>query len=401
MFRKRTRLYTQFELKNLFHILNSLLKKKQNFLFELKSFLNTENIHLTSQGRVSLFDIVKLIIENTGKKNFFIAPFTIPEVVYAIKYAGGKVIFIDLDIKTGLVDSEELRSKIDTDSAAVIITHLYSNKENIKDFIDKFDGKIKIIEDAAINFGAKIEKRYIGTLADYGFYSFNLVKNLNALNGGATYIKNNDEFIKYIKKIDKKKFPIIRTFNLVLTVLIIKFLSNNFIYQIFHYFLGLVYKKKITFILKKIYPILFHEFKSKTPENYFYDFNWVMNDLAEHNLKKVKHDIDKKIEKIKIYQKYLSNDKVDKIVFLEKENICLEYPVFLKNISNLEMHKILFKEGYDIRHTWYINNSLEMNNNLKFKNIEYINERIFCLPTHKNINTIDIVKICDIINNYG
>ena len=139
------------------------------------------------------------------KKNFFIAPFTIPEVIYAIKYAGGNVVFIDLDRNTGLIDLKKLENKIDNNSAGVIITHLYSNKVNIKkNFISKFEGKIKIIEDAAINFGAKIDNKFLGTLADYGFFSFNLVKNLNALNGGATYIKNKDEFLELKKNLTKK-----------------------------------------------------------------------------------------------------------------------------------------------------------------------------------------------------
>ena len=81
-----------------------------------------------------------------------------------------------MDRNTGLIDLKKLENKIDNNSAGVIITHLYSNKENIKNFISKFEGKIKIIEDAAINFGAKIDNKFLGTLADYGFFSFNLVK---------------------------------------------------------------------------------------------------------------------------------------------------------------------------------------------------------------------------------
>ena len=401
MFNKRTRLHTQFEIKNLFHILRSLLKKEQDFLNELKIFLNVENLYLTSQGRVSLFDIIKLIIEKTKKKNFFIAPFTIPEVIYAIKYAGGNVVFIDLDRNTGLIDSKKLENKIDNNSAGVIITHLYSNKENIKNFISKFEGKIKIIEDAAINFGAKIDNKFLGTLADYGFFSFNLVKNLNTLNGGATYIKNKNEFSELKKKLNKKKFPKILTINLIITAYIVKFLSNNFIYQFFHYFLSFVYKKKISFILKRIYPILFHKFKTSVPDNYSYDFNWAMNDVAKYNLKKVKEDINIKIEKAKIYQSHLSDKKVIKLFFSNKENIFLEYPIILKNINNYEMHNILFSKGYDIRHTWYIDNSKELKDNSQFSDTKYITKQIFCLPTHKNIYKKDIIKICEVINNYA
>ena len=208
MFKKRTRLYTHFELKNLYHVFKSLIFKKKNFSDILKKYLKVKNIHLTSQGRVSLYDIIKIIIKKNKKKIFFISPFTIPEVIYAIKYAGGDVKYIDINLETGLIDETILEKEINNESAGIIITHLYSNSENIKKFISKFEGKIPIIEDAAINFGASVENKFLGTLTDYGFYSFHLVKNLNTLNGGAIYIKNDDEFMLYNSSLKKKKISI-------------------------------------------------------------------------------------------------------------------------------------------------------------------------------------------------
>ena len=56
-------------------------------------------ILFASQGRVALYDIVKLIISKTIKRNFFIAPYTLPEVIFAIRYAGGCVKYIDINIR--------------------------------------------------------------------------------------------------------------------------------------------------------------------------------------------------------------------------------------------------------------------------------------------------------------
>ena len=203
---KKTRIYTNFNLKNLIQLLQTFFFKKKDFEENIKKYLSTNNISLTSQGRVALFDIVKIIISNTGKRNFYISPFTIPEVIFAIKYAGGNVKYIDIDIETGLINEETLLSEIDDNSAAVIITHLYSNKNSIKNFFKKIGGRILIIEDAAINFGASIDKKFLGTLGDFGFFSFNLVKNLNTLNGGAIYIKDSNIFNNYISKRKVKNF---------------------------------------------------------------------------------------------------------------------------------------------------------------------------------------------------
>ena len=166
-----------------FFILLTFFLRKKNFQNELQNYLGTNNISLTSLGRSALYEIIKIIIKKKNKRIFFIAPYTIPAVIHAIKYAGGEVVYIDLDKSTGLIDEDKLETKIDKNSAGVIITHLYSSSIHIEKFLERFKDKISIIEDAAINFGAKSNDKYLGTLADYGFFSFNIVKNLNTLNG--------------------------------------------------------------------------------------------------------------------------------------------------------------------------------------------------------------------------
>ena len=402
MFSKRTRLYTNFNIINFFQILKSLFFKKKNFETEIKNYLNVKNLKLTSLGRTALYDIARIIIKNKNKKKFFIAPYTIPAVIHAITYAGGEVQYIDINKDTGLIDEDKLESEIDNNSAGVIITHLYSSSNEIKKFIERFKNKINIIEDAAINFGSKIDGKYLGTLADYGFFSFNVVKNLNTLNGGAIYIKNNDIFNEYILKNKNKKFPIKITINLLITILILKIMFNNFSYQFFHYILKIVYKKKINFILKKIYPILYHSYEKNLPETYQYDFNWLLNDVGIYNLRRIEKDYRERLKKAKIYND-LINDKVAlKINCFSNENSLLEYTIILKNVSNKIAHKKLMDRGYDIRHTWYINNIkyIDYIDPKNFQDTYFIEENIFCLPLHKNISTKDIKKISTIINTF-
>ena len=75
------------------------------------------------------------------------------------------------------------------------------------------------------------------------------------------------------------------------TAFIIKFFFNNIFYQISHYFLKIIYKKKIKFFMKKIYPVLFHKFEKEIPNSYFQDFNWLMNDVGNYNLQKINSDL--------------------------------------------------------------------------------------------------------------
>ena len=318
----------------------------------------------------------------------------------AIKYAGVKFYRYH---KTGLIDIIKLERKIDSNSAAVIITHLYSQKEDIKNFISKFKNKITIIEDAAINFGAKIDDQYLGTLADFGFFSFAMVKNVNTFTGGAIFVKDDKIFKNYISKQKLKKFPIYKTINLLFTALIIKLFFNNLSYQLSHYFLKFVYKKKLNFILRRIYPVLYHNLQDKIPELYFYDFNWVMNDVGIYNLKNIEKDIIERIQKAKIYFQEIDDAVALKTNCFNGENCLLEYPIILKKDSCIYIHKELMEKGFDIRHTWYINNVKTLKNSKEedFKQTYYLESKILCLPVHKNISEKDIKKISSIINNYN
>ena len=403
MFKKRTRLFINFDIINFFQILIGFVKSKKNFQEHLKKYLKTENVSLTSYGRAGLYEIIKIITENSNKKKFLISPYTIPAVIHAIKYAGGEVEYVDIDQKTGLIDVSKLEQKINSNTAGVIITHLYSHNEDIKKFILKFKNKITIIEDAAINFGAKMNNQFLGTLADFGFFSFSMVKNLNTFTGGAIYIRDNEIFKRYISKKNLKKYPISKTINLIITAIIIKLFFNNFSYQISHYFLQLVYKKKIKLILKRIYPVLYHNFQDEIPELYYHDFNWTMNDVAIYNLKKVEKDFDERIRKAKIYFQEIDDNVAFKTNCFNGENCLLEYTIILKKSTCEIIHKRLMDSGYDIRHTWYINNVKTLKNYKKedFHQTFNLESKVLCLPIHKNISDDDIKKISLIINNYN
>ena len=84
MFKKRTRLFINFNLINFFQIIKVLISNKKNFPKYLKDFLKTENIALTSYGRSGLYEIIKIIIKNLNKKIFFISSYTSHELCHQV-----------------------------------------------------------------------------------------------------------------------------------------------------------------------------------------------------------------------------------------------------------------------------------------------------------------------------
>ncbi len=125
-----------------------------------------------------------------------------------------------------------------------------------------------------------------------------------------------------------------------------------------------------------------------------------MNEVGKDNLNNVDEDFHNRLDKAKLYEKYINNSSSKKIVFDSKENAFLEYPIILKKINNLDLHNRLMEKGYDIRKVWYINNVKNEKNYDpdKFKNTFDLERKIFCLPLHNNINENDIKNISKIIN---
>ena len=153
-------------------------------------FLNSENIILTSQGRVAAYNIFKILIKD--EKEFIISPYTLTEVINAIEYAGGVPKYIDIDPSTGLPNNNELDRAINENTAGIVITHLCNDK-SLEDF-KKYFGKIKIIEDTAINLGAKTNTNVsLGTIFDFGFYSFGIMKNLCTFHSGAIFARDKND----------------------------------------------------------------------------------------------------------------------------------------------------------------------------------------------------------------
>ena len=81
--------------------------------------------------------------------------------------------------------------------------------------------------------------------------------------------------------------------------------------------------------MKKIYPVLFHKFEKETPNYYFQDFNWLMNDVGNYNLQKINSDLMDRLEKLKVIP--LISNEVVKTKCLNGENALLEYPIILKD----------------------------------------------------------------------
>src|SRR5215813_5410395 len=98
---------------------------------------------------------------------------------------GFRPVFVDIDPSTFNIDPARLEIAITPKTRAVVPTHLYGqpcDMDRIMPIARKH--KLAVIEDCAHALGATYHGRRTGTFGDAAFFSFQMLKGLNAYGGG-------------------------------------------------------------------------------------------------------------------------------------------------------------------------------------------------------------------------
>jgi dTDP-4-amino-4,6-dideoxygalactose transaminase len=99
----------------------------------------------------------------------------------AVSRGGLNVIFADVDEGNYTLDVESVRRHITENTKAIIPVHLYGHPcdmDGLTRLAEQYD--LKIIEDCAQAHGAQIDGRVVGTIGEFGAFSFYPGKNLGA-----------------------------------------------------------------------------------------------------------------------------------------------------------------------------------------------------------------------------
>jgi dTDP-4-amino-4,6-dideoxygalactose transaminase len=121
-------------------------------------------------------------------------PHTFIATVSAIRYTGATPVLVDVEPKTLTIDPSQIEAAITPRTRAVIPVHLYGHPaemDTILEIARRHD--LKVIEDCAQAHGATYKGRRVGSLGDYGCFSFYPSKNLGACGEGGLVTTNDDE----------------------------------------------------------------------------------------------------------------------------------------------------------------------------------------------------------------
>lgn len=123
--------------------------------------------------------------------------YTFVSTANAFILRGGVPVFVDIRPDTMNIDENLIEPAITDKTRAIAVVHYAGvgcEMDRIMGIARRYG--LAVIEDAAHGVMAKYKGRYLGTIGDYGAYSFHETKNYSMGEGGAIVIQSPDDFCK-------------------------------------------------------------------------------------------------------------------------------------------------------------------------------------------------------------
>ena len=397
--------------KILFYIMNTKNNYQEIVSKKFQIYFPNSNIFFFNHGRGGFFSLLKCF-KNRSRKKVLINSLTLFEMVNMIIYAEHEPIFVDNKKHSFETNTIELIEKYKDEIGFVVITHLNGlNKEifEVKEKIDEINesrdkiDKIFLVEDVAVSFGAKYNNIFCGSIGDFSILSFNIMKNITSLTGGAlvdnTRSINSNEVNKDLVNISL--FDISKK---IFFVFLLKFLNSKIIFPYFFIIIKISQKNNYNFFLRK-YRTDFHTYTAKKiPLDFMKNLSNFQLFLLVDQLNSIEKNNDIRIKNsLYCYDKLKNNENlIFPQINFNQENIFIEFLIICKQI---EYKKYIFLKSLsqyiDIKNFYYTNCDSEKTF-LKYKkssclNAKYISENIIMIPVNIDQKKKDLDKIIDII----
>lgn len=162
----------------------------------MENRFNARKVMLTTSGSSAL-DMAALLCGLEPGDEVILPSFTFSSTANSFVLAGAKLVFVDIRPDTMNIDETKIESAI-TDRTRVICPVHYAGvaceMDTIMDIARRHN--LLVVEDAAQGVMSTYKGKALGTIGDFGCYSFHETKNYSMGEGGAIIINNE----KYIEK---------------------------------------------------------------------------------------------------------------------------------------------------------------------------------------------------------
>lgn len=156
----------------------------------LEERFHAQKVLLTTSGTTAL-DMAMLLCDINPGDEVILPSYTFSSTATAAVLAGARLVFVDIRPDTMNIDETKLEAAI-TDKTKVIVAMHYAGVACEMDTIMEIARRngLMVVEDAAQGVMSTYKGRALGTIGDFGCYSFHETKNYSMGEGGALIINN-------------------------------------------------------------------------------------------------------------------------------------------------------------------------------------------------------------------
>lgn len=176
----------------------------------LEKRFGAKKVLLTTSGSTAL-DIAALLCEIKPGDEVILPSYTFSSTANSFAIYGATLVFVDIRPDTMNIDETKIEAAITNKTKAIVVVH-YAGVACEMDTIMAIARKhgLFVVEDAAQGVMSKYKGKALGTIGDFGCYSFHETKNYSMGEGGAILI-NNPKYIERAeilreKGTDRSKF---------------------------------------------------------------------------------------------------------------------------------------------------------------------------------------------------
>ena len=151
---------------------------------------HAQKVLLTTSGTTAL-DMALLLCDLQPGDEVILPSYTFSSTATAAVMVGAKLVFVDVRPDTMNIDEKKIEAAITEKTKVIIAVHyagVACEMDTIMDIARRHH--LLVVEDAAQGVMSTYKGRYLGTIGDFGCYSFHETKNFSMGEGGAIVINN-------------------------------------------------------------------------------------------------------------------------------------------------------------------------------------------------------------------
>ena len=163
----------------------------KEFEKEFAQYIGVKHAIAVNSGTAALHITIAALDIGPGDE-VIVPPFTFIATASSVLQNNAIPIFADIDNKSYTLDPESVKEKITTKTKAIIPVHLAGITADLGALLDiAEDHNLSLIEDACQSHGAKYKGKRVGSIGEFGTFSFYPSKNMTTGEGGMITTNDN------------------------------------------------------------------------------------------------------------------------------------------------------------------------------------------------------------------